>query len=204
MAMVTLQALSKQLQINGINHIYVVVAGRPTASVYGREQFQKLSVKVNAAGQAGEIWLNFLRSFGIRTVPTALDPVNGGVFRYQYSNPKHSICIWTVSRPDQNPLRPGYAGTVVVRCDDNAPYAFGKVRSALVRISNIAPKYVRMTKQETMKLAEQLQGQADPVQVNDLTEHSRTLTELEDSRFSSLEDFGTKYHVTKKLKTKEV
>jgi hypothetical protein len=61
-----------------------------------------------------------------------------------------------------------------------------------------------MTKQESLKLAEQLQGQLHPVPVNDLMEHSRTLDELEDSRFNSLEDFGTTYHVTKKMKQEKV
>jgi len=85
-------ALSHQLKLNGHDHD-MVIAGRPTASVYGREQFHKLSVKLNASGQASENWLGFLRGCGIKTTPTTLDPVHGGIFRYQYSNLNHSICI---------------------------------------------------------------------------------------------------------------
>lgn len=175
--------------------------GSRTMSNYGRERYKSLRINLNSKNQASETWLKFLRLFKINTVPVKLDQINGGLFRYQYSNANKSICIWTQHRPDQNTIRPGHAGTVVVRVEDNSTVPFGKLRSALVRISNVPPLFTRMTSEQTQDLAMQLQDQPDPVNTQDLIKHESTLKDLNDSRFSSFDDFGLQYTERNKMKT---
>lgn len=126
----SIQAISAHLSIHGIDHIVVAA---PYAPVGGRERFQKLVVNKDRNGASAGIWLDFLRKFGIKSVPERLSGVHAGAFKYQYSNPAHTVCVWTQERPDQNPERPGYAGVTVLRVEDNSPYKFGKIRSAWFR-----------------------------------------------------------------------
>lgn len=160
---------------------------------YGRERYQTLRIKLNSRNQASENWLTFLRKFGIQVKPEVLDRINGGSFRYQYSNRNKSICIWTQHRPDQNTVRPGSAGTTVVRVEETSSVPFGKVRSALVGVSNIPPKFTRMTRDQLHELSDQLVHQNNPVTVSDLVPHTKALDEMEDSKFDTLEDFGKHY-----------
>lgn len=190
-----IQVLSKHLSLRGIDHIVVAA---PLAPVGGRERFQKLIIKQDRNGACSGIWFDFLRKFGIKTVPEKLSGFHAGAFSYQYSNPSHSICIWTQERPDQNPLRPGYAGVSVLRVEDNAPHKFGKIRSALVQISNIPPTRKRMTKEELRGLVTQLQAQPNAVDTTDIedeiAEHDSALDALDDSEFSDFADFGRAYN----------
>lgn len=160
---------------------------------YGRERYQELRIKLNNRNQASENWLKFLRKFSLQVKPEALDRINGGIFRYQYSNRDKSICIWTQHRPDQNTIRPGSAGTAVVRVEETAPVPFSKVRSTLVKTSNVPPTFTRMSRGQLRELSNQLVNQSNPVTVSDLVPHAKVLDDMEDSSFDTLEDFGKHY-----------
>lgn len=194
------KALASFLAKNNIAH--VVVAGRPVAPVFGREQYENLRIKPNNKNQAAPNWLMFLKRFGIKSVPKEISGVDAGAFRYKYHSADNTICLWTQHRPDQNPTNTGFAGKTVLRVDETSDFKFGAIRSALVKISNVPPAFRRMTKDELRSLVNQLantsNAQNDVKHLQeDLLDHDSALEMLDDS-YSDFEDLGKAYKSVRK------
>ena len=180
--MLTLASLSRHLRLCGIDH--VVIAARPHSPTYGRERFANIKIKLNRDGQATPAWYKFLHDFGIKTIPTQLVGIDAGAFSCAYANNNRSITIWTEFRPDQNTITPGRAGITILRVDDNSPHKFGKIRSALVKISNAEPMHKRMTKDELHELQHHLsKGPNSIINPKDQEEHEEILDQLGDTKY---------------------
>lgn len=194
------KALALFLAKNNIAH--VVVAGRPVAPVFGREQYDSLRIKTNNKNQATPNWLVFLKRFNIKSVPKEISGIDAGAFRYKYHNADNTICMWTQHRPDQNPTNTGFAGKTVLRVDESSDFKFGAIRSALVKISNVQPTFKRMTKEELRSLVSQLansiNAQKDVTDIQkDLLDHDSAMEMLDDS-YSDFEDLGKAYKSVRK------
>lgn len=140
-----LMRLSQALARAGVAHI--VVAGRLPAPIEGREFWDRVVVKPVSVDK----WAGLCRAFGIASTPEELDHITGGKYRLCWSNPSRSIRIWTQYDPRwaTNNTR-GLAGAMSLYVTDKSRYAFGIIRSHLVKISDIPPSRKRATREEML------------------------------------------------------
>ena len=185
---------SNMLKRLGVAHVKVL------ANAFGREQYTSLRINLNKKGQASEYWLAFLRKFKISTVPEKLSGVHAGVFKYVYCNRDRTVCIWLQTRPDQNTVKPGHAGTTVLRVEDHAPFTFQQIKRELARISNVQIKIIRRPRYTLPEQEQPTKPHTKLSPVNDQTQHETTLKTLRGKRFNDFDAFMKKYYTGDKEK----